>query len=678
MKLQSKIDHSRTFEMEEPIAVPPVASQEELIGRIAECVAARDDRGLQAYVLEQHLVDPHHFWELTTLLAPQLTTEVLDENPRFFTTVRRCLTHFARQGNAKEMFFAFLEQVDGFKDDALYITILPCIQIVLLKMPVMRGRSLELALDSLGAHIRGIPAPNNWNLEGEERKLLETDSRIQRFLDTIPAFVTFLEPFLKYDDTPTSSRNADRQWEVKLLKKSLLALMEHPFVFLDVHHDYNTGAAKSYSRDCVEQVVESLACIESNFYNSVEAVKHEVKTTRDTKKASPKKDIDESEMDQMAEENAENEQRASGEGNGQDDTKSDEEEISPLAAACLAYLVQVEHLGINRWPFVHTHLHLLHFMLPSIHVLLTHIAHTAVYKGVALFSHRLSLLGDSLVPADSLDDPNFLVAVNDLIGVMIYCPSFEHRRSALSTFRTLFTKLEPVGRRQLMQAVLRSCQHSGVKSVVIGILKNELDRALCKYSEVIHSEKAQHGMKSLSGGGAVGQSKTTDTETQEVFFGTHLKQLLELATHLPDGAATDMLEQSDVIMATLNLIRFLILRDPCSLDLTGIWGMAEWLENKYLHSVQLGLDMSVGHYQLELDNFKKGDQTAGSRQGRGSDLTMSVCVAGSELPPMSREQRLLVMQSALTTFDMMKCVLARVIELIDLKWKETENITSTK
>lgn len=654
--------------MEFSVAIPPVTDREELIGQISESVTAKDSRTLQAYILEQRLPDPGQFWELTVLLAPCLTTENLEEMPHFFTTVRRCLTHFSRNGKPKEMVLAFLEVMEGCQDDARFITLLPCLQNALLQLPVKRGRSLELALDTLSCHVLAIPVPQNWNLEGEETKLLENDEMVQRFLNVVPAFIDFMQPFL--EGGGGEGDGSGRQWELRVLKKHLLRLLQHPLSFLDLRFNSKERAPKTYSREMAESVVQALSLVEKNFYRLLVQNPADGKTTfsnaREKHRESSPRNAEVEDADMEAE-NLENERRASGTA-GQQDGDNVEDDFSELSGACLAYLVQVEWLGQQCWPAVHSHSHLLHANLQYVHVLLTNPAHTTVYKGLALLSFYLDLLGDFSLSADTLDDQNVMPVVNALITVMRFCPIRELRLSGLSVFKTLFTKLDCPGRHQLMKSVLASCEHAGVKAVVVGLIKDQIDTALRKLpSERGGGENPGEAAapKPQAASGADCSDQKGAEGLPAYFFNDKLKQLLHLATTLSAGAATDLLDESDLIMATLNLLRYLVLRDSRGTSLTGVWGMMAWLEKEYISALRTGLDMSVGHYQLELSHL-----ASQSRSGGGEAIASTVSVAGIKLPPMHREQQMSVMQAALTTFDMIKCVLARLSELIDHKPKE--------
>ncbi|KAL8577005.1 hypothetical protein ACOMHN_064107 [Nucella lapillus] len=703
-------------------AIPPVTDKHELVGRIAESVAADDWRTLQAYILEQRLPDQDQCWELTAMMAPCLSTDNLQDKPQFFTTVRRCLTYFSRHGRPKEMVLAFLEQLEGFHhDDACLITLMPCLQNVLLQLPVKRGRSLELTLDTLGNHIKAIPAPRNWNLEGEEFKLLETDETVSRFLNVVPAFLDFMQPFLEGGGGSSQEDSSGRLWEVKILKKHLLQLFRHPLAFLDLRFSAKEPSPKTYSREIAENVVRCLTVVEKNFYRLlIQNPSEGVTTFRDapkTKENSPSCADDVVEDADMEEENRENERRAleGGEGEESEESNGEEEDFSMTSAACLLYLTEVEGQGQQCWPAVMSVEHLLHSSLPYARLLLANPAHTAVYKGLSLLSFHLDCIPAFSLDTGFLDDGNVMLVINTLISLMLRCPIRELRLSALSVFRAFFPCLACAGRYQLMKSVLASCEHAGVKAVVVSLLKKEIDTALSQNDQNAVENSASvpelvgdaqskdsvaaHGTNSPvreSVGDAqskdsvaahgtnspvresVGDAQSKDrmrvasskeTELPKYFFNEKLKELLILATTLPDGPATDLLDQSDLIMATLNLLRYLVLRDCRRSNQTGVWDMWSWLEKDYLSKLCTGLDMSVGHYQLELNNLTRNrGHSSGSKRG-DLDIEAAVSVGGMELPPMTHEQRVSVLSSALTTFDLIRCVLARLSELADHKGK---------
>uniref|UniRef100_A0A8C6YW07 Glomulin, FKBP associated protein n=1 Tax=Nothoprocta perdicaria TaxID=30464 RepID=A0A8C6YW07_NOTPE len=146
------------------------------------------------------------------------------------------------------------------------------------------------------------------------------------------------------------------------------------------------------------------------------------------------------------------------------------------------------------------------------------------------------------------------------------------------------------------------------------------------------------------------------------FTGHHLVSLLDLVLLLPDGAETDLLQNSDRIMASLNLLRYLMIKDGEYDNQTGVWTMLAKIEQNFLKPLRVGLNMSKAHYEAEIKNKKE------NRRGC-SNTVCSVTVSGEKLPAMTTEMQLQVLRSALFTFDLIESVLARVEELIEMKIK---------
>uniref|UniRef100_A0A286XX60 Glomulin, FKBP associated protein n=1 Tax=Cavia porcellus TaxID=10141 RepID=A0A286XX60_CAVPO len=122
------------------------------------------------------------------------------------------------------------------------------------------------------------------------------------------------------------------------------------------------------------------------------------------------------------------------------------------------------------------------------------------------------------------------------------------------------------------------------------------------------------------------------------------------------------------IMASLNLLRYLIIKDNENDNQTGLWTELGKIENNFLKPLHTGLNMSKAHYEAEIKNRQENNQVQKSK-----DLC-SVTVGREEIPNMPPEMQLKVLHSALFTFDLIESVLARVEELIEIKTKSTSEL----
>ena len=127
-----------------------------------------------------------------------------------------------------------------------------------------------------------------------------------------------------------------------------------------------------------------------------------------------------------------------------------------------------------------------------------------------------------------------------------------------------------------------------------------------------------------------------------------LQKMAKKFCKLSNGAETDLLEVSDEVMAALNFLIAMFIRDKD--NIFGLWDIVTELERDFLQPLVQGLNLSRGHFKLKLEEPKSTEVT--------------LMVGGEVLPDMSREQKNEVIHSALNTFDMIECVLGQLNDVI--------------
>uniref|UniRef100_A0A8D1QMJ0 Glomulin, FKBP associated protein n=1 Tax=Sus scrofa TaxID=9823 RepID=A0A8D1QMJ0_PIG len=285
----------------------------------------------------------------------------------------------------------------------------------------------------------------------------------------------------------------------------------------------------------------------------------------------------------------------------------EEEEDKQLSdsMASLAYLVFVQGISIDQLPMVLSPSYLLQFNMGHIEVLLQRTEESVLSKGLDLLENSLLRTEDSSLLHQCLEIKSFLTVPQAIYVTILFIPLY----------------------------VLINCNHSGVEAFIIQNIKNQIDMSL----------------------------KGTPNKW---FTGPQLVSLLHLVLFLPEGAETDLLQNSDRIMASLNLLRYLVIKDNENDNQTGLWTELEKIENNFLKPLHTGLNMSKAHYEAEIKN---------SQEVQKSKDLCSVTVGGEEIPNMPPEMQLKVLHSALFTFDLIESVLARVEELIEIKTKSTSD-----
>ncbi|XP_063284454.1 glomulin [Pelobates fuscus] len=325
--------------------------------------------------------------------------------------------------------------------------------------------------------------------------------------------------------------------------------------------------------------------------------------------------------------------------------QEEEEKYADESLACLSYLLFVQHIGIDDFPCVFGPSFVVKSNMEHIDVLLRRTEESVLTKGLELFESSLQRVENNSLHQDLLEIKAILQVVQGLVKVMTLCPIEHLRKKSLQMLQLLIDKFGPEGKYTLFRCLLKTSNHSGVEGYVIQNIKNQIDFAL----------KANTNNK--------------------WFVGPRLIPLLHIVLSLPEGAETDLLQNSDRIMASLNLLRYLFIRDSEMDNETGVWAELYKIEHDFLKPLHTGLNMSRAHYEAEIKSAQEK-----KRGAHGRKTACSVTAGGTKLPDMTPEMQLQVLQSALFTFDLMESVLARVDELIEARLKSAseEKIGSSK
>nr|XP_021148193.1 glomulin isoform X3 [Columba livia] len=311
-----------------------------------------------------------------------------------------------------------------------------------------------------------------------------------------------------------------------------------------------------------------------------------------------------------------------------------EQKNSADSLACLSYLIFVQHLGIACFPVVFSPSYLLQCNMTHIEVLLKRTEESMLSKGLDLFESCLLRMEDDSLLHQYLEFRTFINVPQDLVKVMTLCPIEHLRKKSLNILQLFIDKFDAEGKYTLFRCLLKTSNHAGVEGYIIKNIKDQIHSSLTKACDNVW------------------------------FTGHHLISLLDLVLMLPEGAETDLLQHSDRIMASLNLLRYLVIKDCESDNQTGVWTTLAKIERNFLKPLHVGLNMSKAHYEAEIKNKKENRKEAHS-----SNTVCSVTVGGEKMPAMTTEMQLQVLHSALFTFDLIESVLARVEELIEVKIK---------
>ncbi|XP_020772927.1 glomulin, FKBP associated protein a isoform X2 [Boleophthalmus pectinirostris] len=299
--------------------------------------------------------------------------------------------------------------------------------------------------------------------------------------------------------------------------------------------------------------------------------------------------------------------------------------------ACIAHLLFVHHLLADVFPTVYSPVYCLRANMEHICLLLSRTEESRIQKGLELYEKSLVRVENCGLTVDLLEIKSFLSVPQNLVKVMTICPHQNLRHRGLKVFQLSIDKFNTEAKYKFFQLMLKTSNHSGVEGYIIKNIKDQIDSAL------------------KTGGGNLW------------FEGLHLLPLLRSVLMLPDGPETDLLQYMDRIMESLNLLRYLVIRDKVTENQTGIWTELYKIEDTFLKPLRVGINMSRAHYERELLITQEDKKT------KAKEPSISVSVGDEKLPNMTTDRHIQALHSALHTFDMIESVLVRIEELIEVK-----------
>ncbi|XP_063746841.1 glomulin-like isoform X2 [Eleginops maclovinus] len=313
---------------------------------------------------------------------------------------------------------------------------------------------------------------------------------------------------------------------------------------------------------------------------------------------------------------------------------------SKESRACLAYLLFVQLITIDSFPAVFSPVFVLQCNMEYINQLLSSKKESHVLKGLALYEKSLENVQDNSLPVSLQDLKSFYSAPQNLRQVLTDCPMQNLRETGLQVLQLFIDKLDSESKHKFFRCMLKTSHHAGVESYIVKNIRNQLE----------------FSMKGSA---------------NKWFLGEELLPLLGLVLSLPQGAETDLLNNMDKIMESLNLLRYLLIRDK-DLRSTIVWEELCRIKDEYLKMLRVCISISRGYYAAELKALRQ-DQKIKAREARGAArscrLVKSITVKNEKTSNMSPEVQHQVLQSALVTFDLMESLIFRIEEITDEKQK---------
>uniref|UniRef100_A0A3Q3LFZ6 Glomulin, FKBP associated protein b n=1 Tax=Mastacembelus armatus TaxID=205130 RepID=A0A3Q3LFZ6_9TELE len=259
---------------------------------------------------------------------------------------------------------------------------------------------------------------------------------------------------------------------------------------------------------------------------------------------------------------------------------------SKESRACLAYILFVQLITIDSFP--------------------------AVFSPVFVLQCNMEYISQLLSSLESVPDNSLPVSLLGLksfhsVPIILCCCYL------LLSYTDKLFKLTTIS---FCRVMLKTSNHAGLASYIVKNIKNQVDFSM-----------------------KVGN-------TNKWFMGEDFLMLLGLALHLPQGAETDLLNNMDRIIESLNLLRYLVIRDK---KLRNMWEELCRIKDEYLKMLRVCIGISRTYYSAELQALRE-DQKLKDQQ-----------VDCFYVPQ--------VLQCALVTFDLMESLIVRIEEITEEKFK---------
>jgi len=530
---------------------------------------------------------------------------------------------------SKELFIVLLEQMDTFKDDEIFYALLPPLGVCIQKLPSKKHLSLATALETLSAHITTLPTPT----ESSECILsLPPGSGAveQRLGKAVGALLDFVAPFVDEVLALSASRRyqppATRQ--VADITRCLVGMLDEPLSCINLCRPVEEGDNYELPcRMCAERCVSLLVRLQPDVIKLIaDAGRH--------------REV----IERQRNVNMQRRQLASG------DLPADElEELynldQPLplvGLAVLLYLVQGEKVCPDSIPRVYQHRYLLEFSLHLVQTLLSRHEASIIHKGIILGSALFTGVGIKDLDGSMFEHQNMSGLLESVVSVMTSARVKEVSRSSVQFLRDILKSFDDVGRCRLLEFLFVSCSNENVRGHAISLLKDEINEALSSH------------------------------DTPSLFLaGNSLKHLL-LMVYKPvaSGYRPSLLTSlSDRVMAALNLLRYLVIRDPRNENLTGVWDLLSSIEETFLKPLRTGIVLCRTDVNAEIQKLEHGEHASTSKQSatNGEDKVVEFSIGDQCMPDLTAEQQKEAMHSALISLDMMESVLCRVEQLVDIQ-----------
>lgn len=582
-------------------------------------------------------------WDIIPLICKRLRG-LCQYRFRVFEGCEKMLCRIAMDVNCnpKEVLISLLAELshqDHYDDDNVFRALIRPLQGTLLRMnqPSPRDENLRWVLNVLVRHITDIELPQEYNLEGKKRLALPNDPSVKRFIEVLPLMMSFIEEFndrpIDFDKFPMPILTESQINEVlngelvdddlselgslrsvcsDASTSALLSIMHRPLAFLDLTA-YCPDLSSSANR-CLKLLLR----LRPNLFSPI------YKRLNDNINMS---DLDPANCKHYT------------------SNSSCNESIISLATCSYLYRCERELETVQSFPHVITHESMLLCHIPYIVGLLERSEILVHEKGLMLLENLLKRLNH-----DSLDqkflhlfETSFLH--KQLFRIMVFSPLCTNRRRAYDMFTSICDLLTydcklKMFKYVLTQADLRPC----VRAACIDQYRKHLTNV---YRELMSLQQQSDIIKSTKSLQESTPDRNDDVQVNIVKRISHLHacykalggqvlvEFLDLCIKacLPDSQHTDIIENYELLLATLTMFRFLKLRKIFRDDIEEMYLSSKKLKKVFFEPIRNAIALMTSELKQHHKDILDGHKTKNSTITQSSIL--NITQSRNEFDPLS-------------------------------------------
>lgn len=609
-------------------ALEPVDQGENLMALIKQLIKEKEYEGVallftsageaskNVACLPQIAIDLYH-----DVCLKHLNQETYERDAPLYSCAEELLkTLSAYTASPEELLLELLELIEEAKSDQVFTSALRALQVVLIRQGNLKPRALEWSLNSIIVRRQTLPVLSHLEegYDEEQEALLEQDEETQNLLMFYITVGLFYDPLI--DNICAQPRP-----EKELIFRScdfnrrnvmccfLLELLGKPLALLDLSNS-DSKKTNTYSLQCARSLTRGITkcLVDPMFLLGFVEMKVRWKSRINEPKELHKRSVC--------------------------NIFLIDDKLSLDCLAIYYYMIIVEGVDAAQIPLIYHPLYVNEMGLYLVQELLS-TTHPALHdKALKLASKLLTNLGQTWkISSSDLDLEIHKTLCNSLCNLLTYSPLTHLRQMGVKVLKQYIISFDHEGKYLILKNLMRTVQHHGIRGYLATVYKDLVAEALLSSSPLPTS-----------------------------FSGTDFRSIfLQNICKLERGVETDLIDNSDQIISSLNALRFFAIKDAD--NRTGFWSFVKDVDVQFVEPLRKALNLSEAHYKAELHNVHEGRDMTSMQNLNILDISIpndKVGGGGNLDLQLDRDKKIELLNQNLCTFELIRSLLGRVCEFL--------------